>query len=76
MTRDTIKQALIVQSAASAGFYLGGRYVGELAAPTYQFTKPEWIAQAQQTMWIMLAVAILSAVVWLALDYHERGIET
>lgn len=75
MNTQSLKQALVVVSAASGGFYLGGRYVGQLAAPTYVIEKPGWIAQAQQTMWIVLALAIVAAVAWLALDYREHGIE-
>lgn len=58
-------------AAAGGGFYVGGRYVGGLAQATYQFNKPDWISQAQQTMWIVLALACVCAVLWLVVDWLE-----
>lgn len=60
----------MVVSSAGMGFYLGGRYVGAIAQPTYTMGKPAWIQTAQQTMWIALALAIFSVAAWIALDYR------
>lgn len=67
-----IKQALVVLSSASAGFYLGGRYVGGIAQPTYIESQPAWIGQAQSTMWLMLGVCALCAGLWLLVDNNEE----
>jgi hypothetical protein len=61
----------MVVSSAGTGFYLGGRYVGAIAQPTYTMGKPAWIQTAQQTMWIALALGIVSVVAWMILDYRE-----
>lgn len=54
------------------GFYLGGRYVGALAKPTGVFTQPEWIATAQSTMWAVLLMGVLCAILWIGIDYVEH----
>lgn len=70
MNCDILKQLLAVVSSSGAGFYLGGRYVGQLAQPTYMFGKPAWIAEAQNTLWVVLALAIVTALMWVIIDYQ------
>lgn len=72
MNDGLLKQALIVGSSACGGFYLGGRYVGELAQPTYFQEKPLWLIEAQQTLWIMLALTAVTALSWVILDYKTN----
>jgi len=69
---DLFKQGLVVLSSASGGFYLGGRYVGQLAKATYMFEKPAWIQSAQSTLWIVLTLCALCALGWIVLDYTNE----
>jgi len=75
MNYDILKQFLATVSSSAAGFYLGGRYVGQLATPTYSFTQPRWIAEAQNTLWIVLALAIVTALMWVIIDYQTYETE-
>jgi len=76
MIRPYVKPVLPVLSGAGIGFYLGGRYVGGMASDhaadhTLLQKTPEWISQANQTMWLMLAVSIACVCLWVWLDYTE-----
>jgi len=73
MNDGLVKRALIVVSSACGGFYLGGRYVGELAKPTYFQSKPLWLIQAQQTLWIILALTAVTALSWVILDHTTNA---
>jgi len=75
MNYGLLKQALIVVSSACGGFYIGGRYVGELAQPTYFQQKPLWLIEAQQTLWVILALTAVTALSWVILDYTTNATE-
>ena len=67
-----IKQTLVVIASASAGFYVGGRFVGGIAQPTYLQEQPTWIGEAQSMMWLMLGVCALCVGLWLFMDFNEE----
>lgn len=69
MNQDYLKSLLALTASGAAGFYLGGRYVGELAQPTYRMAKPEWIQSAQSTLWVALGLCGLCVIAWMAMDY-------
>jgi len=60
-------------AAGSAGFYLGGRYVGDLALPSYTIEPPAWVATAQETMWLALGLAALCSILWMVVDYRQHN---
>lgn len=68
---NAAKPVLGVVGSGAAGFYLGGRYVGQLAAPVFVLDKPAWISQAKSTLWVAMAVCLICSVAWMALDYRE-----
>ena len=70
--RSLLKQALVVVSSVSSGFYIGRRYVGGMAITEYMGPKPAWLGEAQSTMWAVLGVAVLCIVVWIVMDYKEQ----
>lgn len=77
MLRPYLKPVLTVLSSAGIGFYLGGRYVGGMASDhaadhTLLQKTPEWISQANQTMWLMLAVSAICIGLWVWLDYQDQ----
>lgn len=77
MLRPYVKGALTVVSSGGVGFYLGGRYVGGMASEhavdhTLLDKTPEWIGQANQTMWLMLAVSAICIGLWVWLDYQDQ----
>jgi hypothetical protein len=73
MNYGLLKQGLPIVSSGCAGFYLGGRYVGELAQPTYFQSKPLWLIEAQQTLWVVLALTAVTALSWVILDYKTNA---
>jgi hypothetical protein len=71
--RTLLKQALVVVSSGSSGFYVGGRYVGGLAISEYIGEQPAWLGTAQQTMWTVLALGVLCIGLWIVMDYSEHN---
>jgi len=70
--KHTLKTLLVIAGSASSGFYLGGRYVGELAIHEYIGPKPRWVATAQGTLWAVLGIAMMCVFAWMLLDYRSR----
>ena len=66
------KQLLVVIAAASAGFYVGGRYVGGLAIQEYFGTKPGWVSTAQETLTVTLILSSVCVGLWIVWDYMEH----
>jgi len=66
-----VKQAIVILASAFAGFYVGGRYVGSLVQTEYRLAKPNWMVQAQETMWLALGAMTILVLVWLFLDYRS-----
>jgi len=71
MNRELLKQTLVVLSSACGGFYLGGRYVGQLAIQSYFGPKPDWLSTTQQTLKITLVATALAVAAWIILDYRS-----
>lgn len=66
-----LKSTLAALASGAGGFYLGGRYVGELALPSYTLQKPTWVDVAQSRLWLMLALCAVSVSLWMIVDYRE-----
>jgi len=54
-----------------AGFYLGSRWTGQMAQPTYMGEQPEWIGQVKTVQLVVLAVLVLAG---LQLWYQEHRV--